>query len=255
MGKLFLIGAGPGDPELITVKGLNHLKQAQVVLYDALVAPELVMKAPENALKIYVGKRAGKHSYTQDKINELILKLSSNHEKIVRLKGGDPIIFGRGHEEMEFALTHGIEVEIIPGISSSIAGPVSENIPLTKRGISDSFWVLAGTTSNEAFSKDISHAAASSATVVILMGIKKLEPLVDVFLKYRNPDEPICLIENCTTSSQKMVIGCLSDIVQVNAMDPVQPPALIVIGPVVHERKKIQMLKENIAGMQHSCVA
>ncbi|MEX1382288.1 uroporphyrinogen-III C-methyltransferase, partial [Lutibacter sp.] len=171
--KVTLIGAGPGDPDLITVKGVKALQSAKVILYDALINRELLEYAPY-AKKIFVGKRKGMHSFTQDKINELIVKSAFEYGNAVRLKGGDPFIFGRGSEEVEFIESFGIETEVISGISSAMAVPASQGISLTKRGISESFWVITGTTSERKLSTDVYLAAQSTATVVILMGMSKL---------------------------------------------------------------------------------
>ncbi|MDQ3395072.1 MAG: uroporphyrinogen-III C-methyltransferase, partial [Bacteroidota bacterium] len=140
--KITLVGAGPGDPELFTLKGISTLKAADVVLYDALVNEDLLSYIPESALKIYVGKRAGNHSLTQDQINHLMVDMALSYGHVVRLKGGDPFVFGRGHEEISFAKSFNIPTAVVPGISSAVAVAELQQIPLTKRGVSDSFWVL-----------------------------------------------------------------------------------------------------------------
>ena len=181
--KLTLIGAGPGDAELITAKGANALSAADVVLYDALVNKELLKYAPLESLKIFVGKRKNKHEYTQDQINSLIIDFAFTHGNVVRLKGGDPHVFGRGNEELQYAALFNIETEFIPGISSSIAVPGLAGIPVTQRGISESFWVITGTTSDGKISADIYEAAKTNATVVILMGVHKLNEIAEIFRK------------------------------------------------------------------------
>ena len=160
MGHLILIGAGPGDPELITLKGINALKRADVVLYDALANDQLLDYCKADCEKIYVGKKSGLHIKQQAHINELIVEHASKDKVVVRLKGGDPFVFGRGHEEMEHARQHNIESEVIPGVTSSISVPSSHHIPLTKRGINESFWVVTGTTRSHKFSKDLVQAAS-----------------------------------------------------------------------------------------------
>src|SRR5687768_4378412 len=140
--RLTLVGAGPGDPELISVKGVKALSEADVVLYDALVHPDLLNHAPESAIKIFVGKKKGVCQFAQEEINRLIVENALNFGHVVRLKGGDPFIFGRGHEELLHAQAFNIETKVIPGISSSIAVPELQHIPLTRRGINDSFWVM-----------------------------------------------------------------------------------------------------------------
>ena len=179
--KLTVIGAGPGDVDLITVKAVNVLKTAEVVLYDALVNEELLSYVNPNAELIFVGKRKGCYHYQQEQINELIVTHAHTHGHVVRLKGGDPFIFGRGAEEMEYAASFGIEVAMVPGISSSLAVPAYQNIPLTKRGSAESFWVITGTTKEHKLSDDVALAAKSNATVVILMGMGKLPEIVKLF--------------------------------------------------------------------------
>ena len=156
--KVTLIGAGPGDPDLITVKGSKALANADVVLYDALINRSLLAYAP-NAIKIFVGKRKDFHRYSQDEINQLMVENAFQFGNVVRLKGGDPYIFGRGAEEVEYIESFNIEAEVISGISSSMAVPASQGISLTKRGVSESFWVITGTTSERKLSKDVYLAA------------------------------------------------------------------------------------------------
>src|ERR1700761_2584132 len=168
--RITLVGAGPGDADLITVKGIKALKTADVVLYDALVNEELLDFAPERATKVYVGKRSGDHSFSQEAINKLMIDYALNYGHVVRLKGGDPFVFGRGYEELDFAASYSIPAQVIPGISSSIGVPGLQHIPVTHRGLSESFWVVTGTTAKGAVSKDIYDAARTNATVVVLMG-------------------------------------------------------------------------------------
>jgi uroporphyrin-III C-methyltransferase len=144
--KITLVGAGPGDTELITLKGLNALKTADVVLYDALVNQDLLAYAPKESIKIYVGKRNHQHAYTQEQINTLIVDMAYTHGHVVRLKGGDSFVFGRGQEELNYANAFNIETSVVPGISSSISVPALAGIPVTHRGVSESFWVITGTT-------------------------------------------------------------------------------------------------------------
>ncbi len=239
MKKLILVGAGPGDKELVTLKAVNALKQADVVLYDALANDELLDYCKPSCEKIYVGKKSGLHIKQQSHINDLIVAHASQNKTVVRLKGGDPFVFGRGHEEMEHAQKHQIAVEIIPGISSSVAVPASHLIPLTKRGINESFWVVTGTTRSEQFSEDLIQAAQSSATVVILMGMKNLPRIVEVFGKYRDPEEPVGIIMNGTMENEKSVFGTLSNIVELVNKNGISSPAIIIVGKVVNERLKI----------------
>ena len=237
--KLSLVGAGPGDPELITLKAIKALQTADVVLYDALANEELLNYAPATALKIYVGKRAGQHSQQQHEINQMIVGYAKSMGHVVRLKGGDPYVFGRGHEELEFAQQHGIEVSYIPGISSAIAVPGLAGIPLVKRGVNESFWVVTGTLKDGSVSKDISLAAKSSATIVILMGMKKLSEIVQIFQKHRGNNEPIALIQNGSLENTQMLTSDLKQILEKQRIYRISSPAIIVIGAVVNEKREM----------------
>jgi uroporphyrin-III C-methyltransferase len=241
-GLVVLVGAGPGDPELISVKGMKALTKAQVILYDALVAKELLEFASPSCKLVYVGKRKGRKEFPQDEINKLLVFYATRFEYVVRLKGGDPNVFGRGHEEMEFALKLGVRVEVIPGISSAIAAPSSAGIPLTKRGVNESFWVITGTLSSGEISNDIRLAAQSSATVVILMGVSHLREIASIFLKHRSPDEPIAIVQEATRPGQKTIIGTVADIHDRALKNHISSPAVIIVGKVVNERKRTTSL-------------
>ncbi|MBB6461678.1 uroporphyrinogen-III C-methyltransferase [Flammeovirga kamogawensis] len=228
-----LIGAGPGDAELLTLKALRVLKESKVVLYDALVSQDILNFIPENVEKIYVGKRAGAHYLKQEETNALIVEMAFKYGSVTRLKGGDSFVFGRGQEEIEYTESFGIDSYVVPGISSSLAGPTLAGIPVTKRGINESFWVVTATTCSGGLSKDLTHAAASSATIVVLMGVGKLELIAQLFSMYRNENEPIALVQDASLPTQKVVIGTLKDIVERANDKGVRPPAVIVIGEVV----------------------
>jgi len=243
--KVTLIGAGPGDPDLITVKGVKALANANVVLYDALINRELLNYAPK-ANHIFVGKRKGMHSLSQDKINELIVSSAFEYGNAVRLKGGDPFIFGRGSEEIDYIESFGIETEVISGISSAMAVPASMGIPLTKRGVSESFWVITGTTSERKLSKDVYLAAQSTATVVILMGMSKLSEIVSIFKKFNKNEVPTAIIQNGTTKSEKIGLGTINTIEELVAKKKLASPAIIIIGEVVKESAKLRSFYENI---------
>ncbi|UZR93108.1 uroporphyrinogen-III C-methyltransferase [Chondrinema litorale] len=231
--KLSLVGAGPGDPELFTVKGINTLKKADVVLYDALVSPELLDYAPEEALKVFVGKRAGKHHYSQDEINELIIQYAFSHGHVVRLKGGDPFIFGRGHEEKTFVERYGIPCDIVPGISSATSLATLQQIPLTKRHITQSFWVTTATNSAGKLTRDIHYALESSATLVILMGMGKLNEITRIFESFGKADMPIAIINNGSLESERVAVGTIKNICEVVKEKGLGTPATIIIGEVV----------------------
>ena len=231
--KLTLVGAGPGDPELISLKGVRALKEADVVLYDALIHPDLLKYAPESAQKIFVGKKKGVCQFPQEEINRLIVDCALNYGHVVRLKGGDPFIFGRGHEELIYAQAFNIPTEIVPGISSSISVPELQQIPLTRRGVNDSFWVLTGTTKEHQLSKDIEIAAKSNATVVILMGMTKLLEITEVFRLEGRSDTPVAVIQNGTLPNEKIALGSVETIAEIAKEQGLSSPAIIVIGEVV----------------------
>lgn len=230
---LTLVGAGPGDPELITLKGIKALQQADVVLYDALVAPELLAYAPAHAQIIFVGKRRGRCEFAQNDLNQLIVDCALNYGHVVRLKGGDSFVFGRGYEEIIYAQAFGIETTVIPGISSSIAVPALAGIPLTCRGVSESFWVLTGTTKNHSLSTDVTNAAQSSATLVILMGMQHLSQILECLMKAGKHETPMAIIQNGSTEKEKIGLGTVASIEDVVATNKLENPAIIVIGEVV----------------------
>ncbi len=234
--KLTLVGAGPGDPTLITLKAVKALETADVVLYDALANEVLLQYASETSLKIYIGKRAGRHSQQQQEINRMIVGYARTIGHVVRLKGGDPYVFGRGHEELEYAKNQGIPVSYIPGISSATAVPGLAGIPLTKRGINESFWVVTGTLKNGSLSDDLPLAAQSSATIIILMGLNKLPEIVALFKKHRGNDEAIALIQNGSFLSQRHLISNLGSVLEAQGKAKISAPAMMVIGAVVKER-------------------
>ncbi len=231
--KISLVGAGPGDPELITLKALKTLQTADVVLYDALVSNEILELIPKDIPAWSVGKRAGAHSFKQEEINTLMVDFAYQYGHVVRLKGGDPFVFGRGQEEIEYAITKGIEVNVIPGISSAFAVPASVNIPLTRREVSESFWVVTGTTKTGSISDDVKLAAQSTATIVVLMGLNKIHEIAEIFQKQGRKNVPVAVIQNGTLPNQRFVVGTISTIVQDVAKEEIGSPAVIVIGEVV----------------------
>ncbi|CAM1349490.1 uroporphyrinogen-III C-methyltransferase [Tenacibaculum ascidiaceicola] len=242
--KLTVVGAGPGDIDLITLKAIKALEQADVVLYDALVNNELLGYVNPKAELIFVGKRRGCYRYQQEQINELIVARGFSHGHVVRLKGGDPFIFGRGAEEMEYAAKHGLEVAVVPGISSSLAVPAYQNIPLTKRGSSESFWVITGTTKQHQLSNDVALAAKSSATVVILMGMGKLSEIIQLFKQEGKNELPVAIIQNGTTPEEKIGIGTVDTIEEVVVKNNLSNPAIIVLGDVVNHRQQLLQVQQ-----------
>ncbi|MFD2099368.1 uroporphyrinogen-III C-methyltransferase [Flagellimonas iocasae] len=237
-GKLTVVGAGPGDLDLITLKGIKALQSADVVLFDALVDSGLLEYASK-AEHIFVGKRKGCYHYQQEQINDLIIERAFQGSHVVRLKGGDPFVFGRGAEEMEYAAKHGVEVAVVPGISSSVSVPASQNIPVTKRGAAESFWVITGTTKEHKLSNDVALAAKSNATVVILMGMSKLGEIMNLFKKEGKQDTPVAIIQNGTTENEKVGIGTVASIEHKAKEQQLANPAIIIIGEVVNHRQNI----------------
>ena len=243
--KITLIGAGPGDVELITVKGVNALQTANVVLYDALVNKELLQYAPKAAVKIYVGKRNHEHAYNQFQINTLIVDMAYTYGHVVRLKGGDSFVFGRGQEEINYAKIFNIDTTVIPGISSSISVPALAGIPVTHRGVSESFWVITGTTKDNQLSQDVSLAAKTNATVVILMGLGKLKEIVEIFVAEGKEDTAIALIQDGSLPTQKVALGTIETIVSIAQEKNIAAPAVIVIGEVVKQQSNFESILNN----------
>lgn len=237
-GKLTVVGAGPGDVDLITLKGIKALQAADVVLYDALVSSELLEYAAQ-AEKIFVGKRKGCYAYQQEQINDLIVERAERGLQVVRLKGGDPFVFGRGAEEMEHAAAYGVEVAVVPGISSSVSVPASQNIPVTKRGAAESFWVITGTTKEHKLSTDVALAAKSNATVIILMGMSKLGEIMELFKKEGKENTPVAIIQNGTTDYEKIGVSTVASIEDKAREQQLSNPAIIIIGEVVNHRQQL----------------
>jgi uroporphyrin-III C-methyltransferase len=231
--KLTLVGAGPGDAELITLKGIKALSEADVVLYDALINTELLKHTNKEAKRIFVGKRENSHAYSQEEINRMIVEYALTYGHVVRLKGGDPFVFGRGHEELTYAEAFNIDVDVVPGISSAVAVPELQKIPLTKRGINESFWVITGTTSNGELSKDIYKAAQSDATVVILMGMRKLNEIVEVFINAGKSATPAAIIQNGSLPGEEIGIAYVGNLLEFSMKMKLSSPAVIIIGEVV----------------------
>jgi uroporphyrin-III C-methyltransferase len=244
-GKAFLVGAGPGDPKLLTLKAAELLKTAEVVIYDRLVSQEILKLIPETAEKIYVGKRTGKHIVPQNKITELIVEKALAGKNVVRLKGGDPFIFGRGGEEAEALAENKIKFEVVPGISSSVAAPMYAGIPLTHRDCASSVAIVTGHRAGEGERNvDWTKIAGAVDTIVILMGIESLEAITKKLLEGGlNPATPVAVIEKGTTKQQRTVTGKIGTIVKETETANVLPPAVIVIGEVVDLGKKLSWFK------------
>ena len=232
MGKVYLVGAGPGDPGLLTVRGLELLRAAPVLVYDQLVSSAILAEA-RAGIKIYVGKESGKHCIAQEEINRVLIDYARRGEDVVRLKGGDPFVFGRGGEEAAALADAGIPFEIVPGVSSAIAVPAYAGIPLTQRNYASSFAVVTGHPARDAKStSDWVKLASVVDTLVILMGIKNLPRIVAEMLRGGiSPHTPVAVIRWGTTDAQESVIGKLDNITERAAC--IESPAVIVVGKVV----------------------
>jgi uroporphyrinogen III methyltransferase/synthase len=247
--KVYLVGAGPGDPELLTVKGKKVLEKADVVIYDYLASPGLLSLVPSEAEKIYVGKKAGYHLFKQEKINELIKEKASKGGIIVRLKGGDPFVFGRGGEECLTLAEAGYPFEVIPGISAGIAGPCYAGIPVTHRYIASSTALITGHESQEKSSSNIhwEHLAKGVDTLIFYMGMHNLNNIVTHLIKNGKPPEtPAAVIRWATTSKQITVTGTLGTINDAVIRNSIKPPAIIIIGNVVSLRNNLAWFEKNI---------
>ena len=248
-GKVYLVGAGPGDPQLLTIKAVKVLKEADVVIYDRLVGEEILCLAPQSAEMIYVGKRTGKHEVPQDKITELIVEKAQGGGKIVRLKGGDPFIFGRGGEEAEALVEKGIEFEVVPGVSSSVAAPMYAGIPLTHRDYAASVAIITGHRAGDA-EKTIDWVKIANAvdTMVILMGVESLDGIVDKLLEGGiSADKPVAMVESGTYPKQRTLISTLGKIVKEAEAKQIKPPSVIVIGEVANLGRKLAWFKKPLA--------
>ena len=244
-GKVYIVGAGPGDPELITVKGLRLVREADVIFYDRLIPQEVLREAKPGAKLVFVGKAPGKHAYSQDEINKMLVEEACKGKTVVRLKGGDPYVFGRGEEECMYVLERGVPCEVVPGVTSAIAGLAYAGIPVTNRGLSSSFAVVTGREAPEKGRRMVYYGAIAKAvdTLVIVMGIGNLENIVREILEAGvDPDTPVAIVEKATMPEQRVVTGKLADIVEKARKAGVKPPAVIVVGKVVRLRDKLWKL-------------
>jgi uroporphyrinogen III methyltransferase / synthase len=246
-GKVFLVGAGPGDPGLITVKGVKCLREAEVIIYDRLVDEEILKEASPQAEKIYVGKEASLHTLDQGAINGLLLERARQGKRVVRLKGGDPFVLGRGGEEAEILAKHRIPFDVVPGVSSACAVPAYAGIPVTYRGVASSFAVVTGHRAFDTGEPPINWDKISAGvdTLVILMGLKNLPNIVEGLLRAgREPSIPVAVISSGTSPKQRCVTGTLQDIVGKVDEERIKPPATIVIGEVVRLRRVLNWFQD-----------
>ncbi|HET9915287.1 MAG TPA: uroporphyrinogen-III C-methyltransferase [Anaerolineales bacterium] len=234
-GIVYLVGGGPGDPGLITVKGLKCLRRADVVLHDRLIALELLDEIPAHAEVIDVGKEPKHHRRSQQEINDLLIEKARAGKIVVRLKGGDPFVFGRGGEECQALAEAGIRYEVIPGVSSVIAVPAYAGIPVTQRGIATAFTVVTGHTADTSIDW---KAISQTGTIIFVMGVEHLPEILDLLIAHgRSSDTPAAVIADGTTSRQFLVVGTLADLAE--KTQDIRPPALLIVGEVVRLREQI----------------
>ncbi|EKO3488118.1 uroporphyrinogen-III C-methyltransferase [Vibrio fluvialis] len=246
-GEVALVGAGPGDPELLTVKALSYLQQADVVLYDYLVSDDIMALIPSDTILVCVGKRAGHHSVPQEKTNQLLVEFAKQGHRVVRIKGGDPFMFGRGGEELEVLFDAGVSFQVIPGITAAAGATAYAGIPLTHRDYAQSALFITGHLKAEAAAEmDWSTLARSQQTLVIYMGLMKSSTIAQQLIENgRSAGTPIAIIERGTQSTQKVFRGQLSELPQLAAH--AESPSLIVIGEVVTLANKLTWFGDNTA--------
>ena len=247
-GKVYLVGAGPGDPGLITVRGKYILERAQVVVYDYLANPKLLKYVPKEAKLIYAGKKGGvKHTHTQEEINQMLVDWAETGKTVVRLKGGDPFIFGRGGEEVEVLSEAGVDFEVVPGVTSATAAATYAGIPITHRDYTASVAFLTGHEDPTKPGSNIDWAklATGAGTLVVYMGIKNLPVIVKNLVDHgRDPQTPVAVVRWASTPEQRSVVGTLDTIVDIVREAGIKPPALIIVGEVVNLRKKIDWFEK-----------
>lgn len=245
-GIVYLVGAGPGDPKLITVRGLEALRKSDCVVYDRLAGPQLLAEARADAERIYVGKLPDRHTMKQEDINRLLVNLALQGKTVTRLKGGDPTVFGRVGEEAELLQAHGVPYEIIPGITSAIAVPAYAGIPVTHRDWASSFSVITGHESPDKLDLSIHWDKVTNATgtLVFLMGVAKIGYISEQLVKHgRSPQTPVALVRWGTRAEQRTLVGTLADIERKVADANFKPPAVIVVGDVVRQRETLQWIE------------
>ena len=251
MGKVYLVGAGPGDPELLTIKGLRAIKEADVILYDRLINKDILDYAEPNTKFFYCGKDPYRHSLPQEETNRMMIQLAKKGHTVTRLKGGDPFVFGRGGEEAEQLATHHIPFEIVPGITSGIAAPAYAGIPVTHRDYSSSVAFITAV-NKPGMDKEVywQHLAQGPETLCIYMGVKRLPEICELLVKFgKTPQTPVALVHMGTATSQHTVTGTLQDITKKAKAST--NPAMIIVGDVENMREKIswfeeQAFKENV---------
>jgi uroporphyrinogen III methyltransferase / synthase len=241
-GRVWLVGAGPGDPGLVTLRAVEALARADVVLYDRLANEELLARAPASALRLFAGKKPGRHAMTQDAINAALVEHALAGRRVVRLKGGDPFVFGRGGEEAEALRAAGVPFEIVPGVTSAIAGAAYAGIPVTHREVASSFAVVTGHEDPARAATRVDWAALAQGpdTLVILMGVGNLAEIADRLLAGgRAAETPAAIVEQATTPRQRTIVATLGSLARVAAEQQATSPALLIVGEVVRLRERL----------------
>ena len=248
IGKVYLVGAGPGNPDLITIKGLRCIEQADIILYDRLVNPELLKYAKDGAQLVYCGKLPHYHTMKQETINRFLVKYAKKGYQVVRLKGGDPFVFGRGGEEAEECAQSNVPFEIVPGITAGIAASAYAGIPVTHRTLSKSFAFITGhQAGDEAAEHQWPHLANGVDTICVYMGVAHLGTIIRKLIQHgKSPHTPIALIQWGTLSDQRTVVGTLETIEEVVLEAQISNPSMIVIGEVVRLHEKLNWFEDGI---------
>ncbi|HWO95195.1 MAG TPA: uroporphyrinogen-III C-methyltransferase [Bacillus sp. (in: firmicutes)] len=246
MGKVYLVGAGPGDPDLITVKGLKCIQEADVILYDRLINNELLQHAKKEADLIYCGKLPNYHTLKQETINSFLVKFAKKGKVVTRLKGGDPFVFGRGGEEAEILAKNNIPFEVVPGITSGIAAPAYAGIPVTHREHGASFAIVTGhRKENEADDIQWEHLVKGVDTLAVYMGVSNLPHICEQLIKHgKSRETPVALVHWGTYKEQRTITGTLGTIIDIVREERVENPSMIIVGEVVKLREKLRWFEE-----------
>lgn len=252
-GEVALVGSGPGDAELLTIRALRFIEQADVAIYDRLVSDEIMALLPANCERLYVGKEQAKHCVPQDKINELLLQYAQQGKRVLRLKGGDPFIFGRGGEEAQYLLKNGVSCHLCPGITAASGCTTYAGIPLTHRGVAQGCTFITGHMQNDGqLNLPWQSLSDSSQTVVFYMGINTLPSITEQLIKHgRNANTPAALIRKGTQPEQQIFRGKISNLAALVAEHKITPPTLIVIGDVVNQLTDVALAKPGFLDAKH----
>jgi len=237
-GRVYIVGAGPGDPGLLTLRAVELIRRADVILYDYLCGEGFLAYKREDAECVYIGKRGHQHYTPQEKINRLLLEMAEKHEAVVRLKGGDPFVFGRGGEEAEYLRRHGVPFEIVPGVTSSVAAPAYAGIPVTHRDYSSSVSIVTGHRQAGRDSEEV--IVPNTDTIVYMMGVTNLANIASALLRSgRRPETPVAIIRWGTRPQQRTIVGTIENIAELAIKERINPPSVVVVGEVVRLREQL----------------